>query len=183
MFSYSILPPLLQKTIPTVQYSRHAAVAMILRDQNFILMMQRAKHEHDPWSGHMAFPGGGFEEEDQSLKDTAERECKEEVGLDLCSDGVYLGGLSRMNHPKICVDAFVYSIESEPVLSPNEEVAGLFWISLRDLVNPKNRGTIQHTFQGQERTFPTVHLPGIPAPIWGLSLGFLDQLFYRWSNA
>ena len=182
MFSYSILPSLLQKIIPDVQYSRHAAVAMILSDKNRILMMQRAMHDLDPWSGHMAFPGGGFEENDRSLKETSERESLEEVGLDLRSKGVFLGGLSRMNHPKICVDAFVYSIEEEPILSPNEEVANIFWISLEDLVNKHNRGTIQHMYQGKERTFSAVILPQLPVPIWGISLGFIDQLFQRWSN-
>ena len=65
---------------------------------------------------------------------------------------------------------------------PNDEVAVVFWISLDDLVNPENRGTIKHTFQGKERVFSAVILPHIPAPIWGISLGFLDQLFQRWSN-
>jgi len=40
---------------------RQAAVAMILRDAGpvpEVLFIERASHPGDPWSGHMAFPGG-----------------------------------------------------------------------------------------------------------------------------
>ena len=63
---------------------RRAAVAMILRDEGGeaqILMIKRAARDGDPWSGHMAFPGGRMEKEDQSLRETAIRETFEEVGL------------------------------------------------------------------------------------------------------
>lgn len=182
MFSYSILSRALYSPQPLSPDTRHAAVAMILSADKRILMMQRAKHEKDPWSGHMAFPGGGYETSDASLIQTAQRECQEEMGIDLAQEGVYLGALNRMNHPKICVDAFVYQVEKEPLVTINHEVEAYFWISLVDLVSEKYRGTIEHSFQGSLHTFPAIHLPHIPVPIWGISLGFLDQLFLRWRH-
>ena len=129
----------------------------------------------------MGFPGGVFEDLDQSLRDTAQRECKEEIGLSLVEEGQYMGALTRMNHPKISVDAFVYTLDRDQQLIPNEEVAGLYWLSLDTLRDGQNRSTIQHRFQGKDRAFPAIEIADVPVPIWGISLGFIDQLFHRWS--
>src|SRR5262245_1701845 len=56
---------------------RQAAVAAILRDKPHgteVLLIRRAARDGDPWSGHMAFPGGQREPEDRDLLTTAERE-------------------------------------------------------------------------------------------------------------
>ena len=65
-----------------------AAVAIILRDNDQgteVLLMQRAKHERDPWSGQMSFPGGKIDPEDVNSKATAVREAHEEVGAESVS--------------------------------------------------------------------------------------------------
>ena len=74
--------PLLQEIVPG---TREAAVAAILRPgpQPEMLFILRASKDGDPWSGHMAFPGGHRESSDASLRATAERETWEEIGLDL----------------------------------------------------------------------------------------------------
>ena len=182
IFSYSSLPSLLLPDVPQKINPRHAAVALLLDSQQRILMIQRAEHPQDPWSGHMGFPGGGFEAQDASLRVTVERECEEEIGVSLHETAMYMGALTRMNHPRICIDAFVYTMEENQTLYPNEEVAGIYWISLHDLCNSNNRGVIIHPFQGSEQEFPAIHLQEIPVPIWGISLGFIDQLFARWRN-
>ena len=48
----------------------------------------------------MGFPGGGYEEQDASIRKTAERECLEEMGIDLVESATFLGGLRRLSHPK-----------------------------------------------------------------------------------
>ena len=63
-----------------------AAVCMILKsdaskNQIAVLLVQRKISESDPWSGHMAFPGGKYEEEDGNLLNTATREVMEECGI------------------------------------------------------------------------------------------------------
>ena len=181
MFSYSKLSSALTQTVPSLVSGRHAAVAMILDDQQRLLMMQRAKHKDDPWSGHMGFPGGGYEEQDEDIQKTAERECLEEVGIDLVRHSVFLGGLTRLSHPKITVDAFVYHLQEDVEVVPNEEVADSFWIPLHDLDDLQFKGTIDHIFQNTPRQFPAIIIPGVPVPIWGISLGFINQVLRIWS--
>ncbi|MEZ5557393.1 MAG: hypothetical protein R3E86_02440, partial [Pseudomonadales bacterium] len=55
--------------------TRQAAVAVILREvpaagdcQTEILFIQRAQKDGDPWSGHMAFPGGHLDPTDAHLR-------------------------------------------------------------------------------------------------------------------
>ena len=85
----------------------HAAVALILdnaasRDDPEIVFIERAQVLGDPWSGHIAFPGGRCEPGDQLPLDTAVRETEEEIGVDL-SAGQLLGRLDdltgRRSHP------------------------------------------------------------------------------------
>jgi hypothetical protein len=51
------------------QFMKRSAVAMILQvhdDEPHILMIKRAEREGDPWSGHMAFPGGRMDAVDRN---------------------------------------------------------------------------------------------------------------------
>lgn len=62
-----------------------AAVALIVRpavDDLAILLIERLKSVSDPWSGHMAFPGGRRDGTEADLE-TAIRETAEEVAVDL----------------------------------------------------------------------------------------------------
>ncbi len=64
---------------------RIAAVAMVfsprLDGAMELLMIRRASAPDDPWSGHMAFPGGHQDPEDDTPLDTALRETQEEINL------------------------------------------------------------------------------------------------------
>ena len=93
--------------------TRQAAVAVILRDSGEhteVLFILRATKQGDPWSGHMAFPGGHWEDQDKSLRETAARETMEEIGLDL-SHAAFLGELdavqsqSQQAEIRYCSDA------------------------------------------------------------------------------
>ncbi|MHA1274936.1 MAG: NUDIX hydrolase [Promethearchaeota archaeon] len=47
-----------------------------------LVLIRRTKRENDKHSGEMSFPGGKFDPKfDKTLKDTALRECEEEVGI------------------------------------------------------------------------------------------------------
>src|SRR5690349_1924232 len=86
--------------VPRTAADREAAVALVLRARTEIelLMIKRAERADDPWSGHMALPGGGRHAEDGDLLDTALRETLEETGARISRDSV-LGALDHV-HPR-----------------------------------------------------------------------------------
>jgi 8-oxo-dGTP pyrophosphatase MutT (NUDIX family) len=80
---------------------RRAAVALVLRVPvgaagPELLLVKRAEYPGDPWSGHVAFPGGRAEPDDASPWHTAARETWEETGLDLLAAGRLLGTLDEL---------------------------------------------------------------------------------------
>jgi 8-oxo-dGTP pyrophosphatase MutT (NUDIX family) len=157
--------------------AKRAAVSLILHPGGHILMMRRQEREGDPWSGHMAFPGGRVESSDASLRAAAERETEEEVSIELPLVAEYLGRLSDLDHPRLVVSAFVYGLRKPVEPSGNHEVASLHWFALSSLRNPANRGSLDYEYQGQSMRFPSVRLDGME--IWGISLQFLDDLDSR----
>jgi 8-oxo-dGTP pyrophosphatase MutT (NUDIX family) len=79
--------------------ARRAAVAVTLApgpEELEVLLIRRAEHEGDPWSGHMAFPGGHHDPTDPTLAATAERETLEEVGIDLARHGRLVSRLDEV---------------------------------------------------------------------------------------
>src|SRR5437764_7068841 len=62
-----------------------------------LLMIKRADAEGDPWSGHIACPGGRMEPDDHDLAVTALRETLEETGVDVARDGRLLGQLDDIS--------------------------------------------------------------------------------------
>ncbi|KAJ2551218.1 hypothetical protein EV175_003772 [Coemansia sp. RSA 1933] len=103
-----------------------------------ILFIQRAKYPGDPWSGHIGFPGGKREPADGSDERTAERETREELGLDLSDMHrfVHLGRLddtcaySLFAKVVLAVSAQVYLqiCEDTPEMTLSEEIASVHWV-------------------------------------------------------
>jgi 8-oxo-dGTP pyrophosphatase MutT (NUDIX family) len=124
--------------------ARRAAVAVLIRigqaGEPELFFIQRAEYEGDPWSGHIAFPGGRAEPGDDSLMHTAMRETLEETEIDLRERSELLGVLDDLHPrttrlPAVIVRPFVFLVSevAEPVLSA--EVAGAFWVPLSVLLD------------------------------------------------
>ena len=80
------------------EYAR-AAVVIVLHDGDEgaeFVVIHRAHRRGDPWSGHMALPGGRQDAADRDLLATAVREAREEVGVDLAHHGDLLGALDDL---------------------------------------------------------------------------------------
>jgi 8-oxo-dGTP pyrophosphatase MutT (NUDIX family) len=117
-----------------------AAVALLLQPQEedlHVLFIHRAHHPHDPWSGHMAFPGGRKDPEDVDLHVTIHRETREEVGIDLTHHGEYLGRLAEVHAmargrpTNMAVSPFVYLVSPEATPLPDPvEVQDTLWVPL-----------------------------------------------------
>jgi 8-oxo-dGTP pyrophosphatase MutT (NUDIX family) len=121
-----------------------AAVALVLRPGAAgpeLLLIRRAEREGDPWSGHMALPGGREQAEDARPADTAARETREEVGIDLGAQGRLLGPLQPVwpqssRAPRILVRPFVFWAPGDTRTAPNDEVDEAVWVSVAELMEP-----------------------------------------------
>jgi 8-oxo-dGTP pyrophosphatase MutT (NUDIX family) len=162
---------------------REAAVALLLRprEQVEILLIKRAARERDPWSGHMALPGGRRDDSDMDLLDTAIRETAEEVGIEIGPEDL-IGGLDEVaprtpRLPPITIAPYVFTVAPETTASthPNE-VEFALWVPIEALRNDAAASEILIEFEEGTRSFPAFkygeHL------VWGLThrilLQFLD---------
>lgn len=165
--------------------TREAAVAAILREARGAteaLFILRATKEGDPWSGHMAFPGGHRDPPDRSLRHTAERETLEEIGLDLSRDARFVGESEPVHaNPAgrdidMIVVPFVYVLETpDPVLTPNYEVADILWGSLDEMFDGSCFTHDEFEIGGQTRSVPG-YVVGEHI-VWGLTLRMLEKFF------
>jgi len=163
----------------------NAAVSLVLRNSARgpeFLLMQRAKHINDPWSGQMAFPGGKFETQDASYKQTAIRETEEEVGLGL-QDSEFVGqlddvyGVKASGELSVHVACFVFIVDREVILTANHEVADMLWLPLSFLENPANAYEHSHPHDASLK-MPAVLIDRTKEQIlWGLSLRMLLTLY------
>ncbi len=157
-----------------------AAVAMILHQEGAdveVLFIQRAAHELDPWSGHIAFPGGKLEAGERECQ-AACRETWEEIGVDL-AQGRYLGRLADIvgaNLP-VRVSCCLFAVDRRklwPVL--NEEVCDLFWVSLNDLRDPARHLMSPVKFGQRAMEVPAIQLPVENKPVlWGITYRLIMQ--------
>lgn len=158
-----------------------AAVALVLRasEDLEVLLIRRARVEHDPWSGHMALPGGRRDEVDTTLLDTAMRETSEETGLDLLSAGTPLGRLEDVRPqsrrlPRMAISPFVFGVESDAsarVASP--EVDAVLWVPLSRLQDPETLDTLTLDLTEGVREFPGFRVE--EGLVWGLTYRILTD--------
>jgi 8-oxo-dGTP pyrophosphatase MutT (NUDIX family) len=166
--------------------ARHAAVAMVLRQRAGrpeVLFIERAERPGDPWSGHMAFPGGRVGPGDASPRYTAERETAEEVGVAL-ADAELLGQLDDQEGRQggraanLVISAYVYHLEKPPPLRPNHEVREAFWFPVPDLVDPGRQVDYTWALVPGAPRYPGIRV-GDPRRhvVWGLTYRFLEVFF------
>jgi 8-oxo-dGTP pyrophosphatase MutT (NUDIX family) len=173
----------------TAEASTRAAVALLLQprdDDLYMLFIHRAHHPQDPWSGHMAFPGGRQDPEDPDLRVTIHRETKEEVGIDLDLHGEYLGRLAELQamargRPiSMTVAPFVYLVSPEAVPQPDPvEVQDVIWVPLSFMQGDGVEKMVSRPMPDGA----SVHVPALVyagKTIWGLTYrmlqGFLELI-------
>lgn len=162
-----------------------AAVAIILRDTDRgteFLLMQRAKHDGDPWSGQMSFPGGKIEAKDESAKAAAIREAEEEVGVQL-DESDYVGqlddlyGLKVNNVFSVHVASFIFKPKRAFTLTANHEVADMVWLPISYLDNVAHAHDYKHP-SDSALSMPAVLISREKEQVlWGLSLRMLAILY------
>ena len=170
---------------------RRAAVAAVFRpagEDTELLFVRRASTVRDPWSGQVGFPGGHEEPQDSDIVDTACRETREEVGIDLLDGGRLLGELDalqarasrKITRMSIHPHAFLLEERTERTLVPNPgEVDHAFWVPLSTLADPDRRVWYDAQRVGAPYRFPAIDLGGAGVPLWGLTHHMVLEILNR----
>ena len=170
------------RTIESDEPVRRAAVALVLRphddDELELLLIKRAEYTGDPWSGHVAFPGGRSEPGDVSLEQTAVRETWEETSIDLARDGIVLGQLDDLGPrtpslPPIVVRPYVTLVQPDVSVVPSAEVALAFWVPLCALTHPG--ATVESMVTARGATFRVPSYLHDGHVVWGMTERILRQ--------
>jgi 8-oxo-dGTP pyrophosphatase MutT (NUDIX family) len=104
-------------------YDKKSAVMVILYNDNGrakTVLIKRAKYE-GYHSGEVSFPGGKHEYNDKNMKQTAVRECFEEVGVKVLESDVILE-LTPLVIPKTGMEVFVFVavLDYKPIFIKND---------------------------------------------------------------
>jgi len=189
-------PPLSPPPDPT---ARQAAVAIILRSRpsrraegtrvTDVLFIRRAEKEGDPWSGHMAFPGGHRDPGDASLLSAAIRETEEEIGVDLEQPATFIGSLEphevqpRMRPIGMHIAPFVFRLSRDDGYRLSHEVAEVVWTPLAPIMRADNHTQEDRIINGEPVAFGGYRINGGHF-VWGLTYrmlhGFFEVLDPNW---
>jgi 8-oxo-dGTP pyrophosphatase MutT (NUDIX family) len=161
---------------------RRAAILLAMRAREDgepeLLMIKRSDFEGDPWSGHIACPGGRMEPGDRDLAMTATRETWEETGVDIAIDGRMLGHLDELRPrsphlPPLVIRPYVALVRRDVRIVPSREVADAFWVPLIALRTPAAWGRGIVHVRGRDRAV-SVFRHG-DYTVWGLTERVLRQ--------
>jgi 8-oxo-dGTP pyrophosphatase MutT (NUDIX family) len=164
---------------PPAQRSGVAAI-LAFRPAPEVLLMRRVVHERDPWSGQVSLPGGRRSRHDSDLLETAVRETREEVAVDLGKHARLLGRLaprraiSRGRRLAMDVTPFVFRLEREVEPTPLEEAESLFWLPLDRAAAGELDGEHRYERDDVVHRMPCWKHEGYV--VWGLTYRILTSL-------
>lgn len=156
-----------------VPQAASAAVAIIqcLAPRESYLILRRAAHPEDPWSGHFSFPGGRKDKTDRDILATCVRETVEETGI-MLSDGqlqqrLVLEPAGRLLSRPIWVQPFLFSLPEPPLIRLDpREIQSALWLDA-------------DRFQAPELHRQVELLPGRLFPAYPIEDYFLWGFTYR----
>lgn len=175
------------KEIEAEEGVSRAAVAAVLRPSPTgradILLIRRSEDPRDPWSGHMAFPGGRADPKDPDLLATARRETAEEVGLSLANADVDVLGrlddvqaMARGQRAPLIITPYVFRLrQDQPLIANPAEVEEALWADLGPMWSGKAKTTKRYEFEGRNYELPGFRVG--ERVVWGLTFHMLDRLF------
>ncbi|MGE0823431.1 MAG: CoA pyrophosphatase [Candidatus Binatia bacterium] len=167
---------------PLASATRQASVCVLVAEVEpipHICFIRRAKWATDPWSEHIAFPGGSRSGDETPLQ-TLRREVQEEVGVDIGADAelvqlpqlrIRLAGRERL----LLLDAFVCHLPGPlPALQCGPEVADAFWTPVSELWSAHTLDHLVLEDQSDVLVYPAIRLP--QGTVFGITLRVLTLL-------
>ena len=150
-----------------------ASVLIVIYGKNpFIIMTEKSKNLK-VHAGEISFPGGKLSEQDSDLLETAIRETKEELCLDISKEDVIgqLNDVITLNS-KYKITPFIAILDVVPTLTANSEVESILHIPLESFLNTMSEDNLPEHRSIQEMyafTFEKYN-------IWGASARMLKQI-------
>lgn len=177
------LAPKIRKKISTKfieeQHPKKAAtLALFYPDKNnktHFLLTKRASYK-GTHSAQISFPGGKFETNDKSLKNTALRETNEEIGIKK-DDITVIKEMTNVYIPpsNFLVTPYIGYINSVPKFVINHEVEDLISVSLDHFLNKTSISTtILSTSYAKEMIVPCFKLNSYV--VWGATAMILNEI-------
>ena len=150
-----------------------ASVLIIIYGESpFVIMTKKAK-TLKVHAGEIAFPGGKWCEKDQDLLETAIRETKEELCLDVSKEHVIgqLDSVITLNS-KYRITPFIAILDTVPSLTANSEVESILHIPLVAFLNSMDEDDLpEHRSIKEMYTFTFEKYN-----VWGASARMLKQI-------
>ena len=162
-----------------------AAVAVLLRQSKVdggleVLLMVRSERDGDPWSGQVSLPGGKAEKQDRSLLETATRETKEELGVDVSAVSKALGALASLQpysqdpQKRLSVTPFIFEVTQKVSVVLGPEAFDSFWLPLTEAVSGAFDKPYIYRSDSGDVTLPSWHYNA--QTVWGLTHRILTSV-------
>jgi 8-oxo-dGTP pyrophosphatase MutT (NUDIX family) len=169
-----VRPP---KRIPDEKgFYKHAGVLVPIYRQggDYMILFTKRTHKLEHHKGQISFPGGSVDKEDNSIKDTALREAREEIGL-LKEDVELLGRIDDtltvvsdfIVHPFVGLIPYPYDF-----IINTDEVARLIKVPLKVFHSENTDKGTSFEFEGEDYKTPTYEYKG--DVIWGATARIME---------
>ena len=150
-----------------------ASVLIIIYGKEPMILMTEKAQTLKVHAGEIAFPGGKWYEKDQDLLETAIRETKEELCLDVSREHV-IGQLDTVItlNSRYRITPFIAILDTVPSLTANSEVESILHIPLAPFLNTMDEDVLPEHRSIKEMytfTFENHH-------VWGASARMLKQI-------
>ena len=156
--------------IDTTDHKKAGVMIILLQNDNdsgIKILFTKRSSSLSTHSGEVSFPGGKWEEQDESLFDTAVRESYEEIGLEK-NNMIKLGSLNfLLSRHKVEVNPFVGYLETKQVFEGNYEIDTIFTVPISFLTNPENISYKEFNRKDLKVSIPSWVYNG--NHIWGLT--------------
>ncbi len=157
-----------------------AAVAIIQcpAPRRSYLILRRAAHPEDPWSGHFSFPGGRRDKTDRDILATCVRETAEETGIVLrdshLRQRLVLEPAGRVVSQPIWVQPFLFSLPEPPAIRLDpREIQSAMWLDADRFQAPE--------LHRQVELLPGRYFPAYPVEdyyLWGFTYRLLRSILH-----
>jgi 8-oxo-dGTP pyrophosphatase MutT (NUDIX family) len=163
--------PVFKGEPPTDNMTAAVMIIIYLKERNPYIILIRRSRDLRRHPGEIGFPGGIYEEEDQNLLVTAQRETFEEINI-WVEEALIIGRLDKVKTlTGFEITPFVALIDHCPVYEPNfDEVEHVFDIPLFPLL------TTQHPDTGFKASMQMIAFWHKENRIWGATAKILRQI-------